>query len=777
MKRQKVYSLINIIGLGTGICLFILIMLFVHHEFRVDHFNGNLDRIYRIETNTTCVMPSGVGHLLEGQLPEIEKIVRFHLFDRGYLLFRRGERRFTVQNVTMADESVFDIFTFPFVRGDPETALQAPFSLVLTRSLAETIFGDTDPLGETLRVENKWTFTVTGIMEDVNHFHFPIEAIASFSTLGKIWGEKAMTRYEDGWQHPTYLLLSEKHDVPQTAEKINRFFTEKEVFHRPPVFKLRPLRNLYLADISLLGDQYHSHGSLLFLKIFIIVAFFILAIAAANFINLSTARASKRAKEVGVKKVVGASRSLLIQQFMFESILTSFLALVVGFLLAYFLLPLFNRIISGHLSLAVFSRFPYPFYYAGGAILLGILSGFYPALFLSNFESSRILRGLHSPKGQAAGLRKGLTVFQFVLSVSLIISTLIVSRQLNYMKNSDLGFRKDHVLTLDLNKEVKSRKDLLKQELLKSPHITDVTFSCRVPGEPMWTWGDINDKQESISVNAVDPDFFKTYGIEVIEGRNFSWEQATDRNNGIILTEAAQKYFGFDSPVGQRMEGLPNLNGNGQVIGVVKDFHFNSLRTTIKPILFYWLDGPHSKISIRIALDDTNNMAAGLAAVLGHIRHVWSDISRGYPFDYAFLDESFDRQYKSEERLSQVFLSFSVLAIFISCLGLYGLTSFSTEQRTKEIGVRKILGASVSGLVYRLSKEFTRWILLANLIAWPLAYFIMQRWLFSFAYRSRIGLLIFLSAGMMSLFIALFSVCTQIIKASTADPIKALRYE
>jgi putative ABC transport system permease protein len=776
-KNHKIYALINISGLSIGICLFLLIALFVYREYQVDRFHEFYHRIYRIETSTCCVMPPGVGHLLQGQLPEIQETIRFHLMRDEDILFQQGSRMHTLKYVAFADEGVFDVFTFPFVKGDPKTALNSEFSIVLTESVATQIFGSVDPIGKVLQTENNRTFTISGVITDVKDSHFPISAIASFASIGKMWGQAALTRLEDGWQHPTFLLLPEKHDAFSINTKINSFFKEQNVFSDTPTFKLRPLSQVYLAGESIPGDNYQIRGSPLFIRIFTVIAFFILLIASVNFVNLSTAKASQRSREVGVKKVVGASRKQLISQFLLESQITIFISLGVGLILAELILPFFSRAIGTELSLRVLLAFPFPLICVACSLILGFLAGSYPAFYLSGFTSASVKKNILTHSGGNASLRKALTVFQFTLATALIIATLTVSRQLEYMKTAELGFQKDHILTLPLNSFVDDRKEAFKQELLRSPLVSHVAFSCRIPGESMWTWGNINEKKTSIPVNAVDPDFFNTYGIEVIEGRNFAWSRPADHKNAVVLNESAVKFFNFSSPLGQELKGLPNHDGKGRVIGVVKDFHFNSLHTRIRPTIFYWEDWPHSRISVKIAGFSPQKGRRNLAKTIAHIRGIWEEFSPAYPFEIKFLDESFDRQYKAEERLSQLFIGFALLAIFISCLGLFGLVSYTTEKRTKEIGIRKVLGATASGILIMLGGQFLRWILAANIFAWPLGYLFLRGWLRNFAYRTGVDFLLFLFAGVLSLLIAGVTIGYQAAKASKSDPIISLRYE
>jgi putative ABC transport system permease protein len=778
IRRHKGYSFINIVGLSIGIALFILIMLFIQNEYSYDRFNENYERIYRIEENSGCVMPAGIGHILEGQIPELEKIVRIYPSYGEKTLIKYDEKLLQLSNLVFADSSVYNVFTFPFLRGDPATAIEAPFSMVLTESTAKRIFGNSDPLGHSIVVDNKWNFTITGIIQDVKKFHVPINAIATFVSLGDMWGEEALTQLDDGYQHPTYFLLPEEHNEASVEHEVNGWLNERHDFGENSQFKLRPLKDLYFAKEKLMGDQYQKHGNKQFIKIFSIVAIFILLIASINFINLSTSRASERAKEVGMKKVVGASRKQLVHQFLFESVLITGLALILGFMIAEFLMPVFNQIISGTLTITSFLKLPFPLLFIGGAILLGVIAGFYPALYLSAFVPNIVLKGTLTRGRKAAKFRKVLIVFQFAISIVLIIATLTIYKQLSFMKNADLGFKKDHILVLDNNRNLWSKKEVLRNELLKHPNISTISFSCRVPGETMWNWSPkINAKRATVSVNAIDPDFFQTYGIEIVMGRNFSWAMSTDRDNKFIVNEEALKFFELNSSLDKRVESIPNGNGSGEIIGVVRDFHFNSLHNSIKPVIFYWLDWPHQKVSVRISLVGADTSMSGMEKTIGYIKDKWAELCPDYPFTYSFLDESFDLQYKSEDRLSDIFVSFALLAIFIACLGLFGLSSFTAEQRKKEIGVRKVLGASTSEIALLLSKEFTKWVLMANIFAWPIAFYVMNKWLENFAYRANIGIILFLLPAMAALMIALSTVSFQSIKAATAIPVNSLRHE
>jgi len=778
IKRQKGYSVINIAGLSIGIALFILIMLFVLNEHSYDRFNEKFDRIHRIELGSGCVMPTGIAHFLAGQIPEIEEIVRFYpSFGKEYLIKHDGNY-LKIRNFVFADSSVFKVFTFPFATGIPENALKDPFSLVITERTAERIFGTENPIGRTIFIDNKWNFTITGVIRNVEKSHLPIDAIASFDSLLDIWDVDDFSQLEDDYAYPTYVLLPEEHDATAVGQKINGWFKERLNLKEGSGFKLRPLKGLYFANQRLMGDHYQRNGNWQLIQVFILVAVFILVIAGINFINLSTSRASNRAREVGIKKVVGASRKQLVSQFLFESVLTTGIALVSGFIIAEVLLPVFNNIISGNLTIKEFLTLPILLMFMCCAVVLGILAGIYPALYLSAFVPNVVLKGVLTKGRKAAKFRKALIVFQFAVSIVLIIATLGVLKQLNFMKNADLGFNKDHILVLNHNRNLWEKKSVLRNELLKHPNISQVSFSCRVPGETMWNWSPkIKGKTATISVNAIDPDFFQTYDVEMVEGRNFSWTIGADRDNRFIVNEAALSFFDLDSPLGQSVESVPNGDGQGEIIGVVKDFHFNSLHAKINPVIFYWLDWPHSKVSVKISFGNRTASTSEMRNTIRHIKKKWGELCPDYPFEYSFLDESYDLQYKSEEKLSEAFIRFALLAVFIACLGLFALAAFTAEQRTKEIGVRKVLGASSSQIVLLLTREYAKWILVANIIAWPVALYAMNTWLKNFAYRTSLGAGIFLLSAMTAMIVALFTVIFQSTKAAFADPIDALRFE
>jgi len=777
LKKNRGFSLINILGFSLSLASIILIMLYIRGESRVDGFNRNLDHIYRLEHGSSCVLPPGFGPFFDGQVPEIRKIARFDLYESEKILARWGEQNSSIRNLVFADPEVFDIFSIEFLRGSPETSFRDLSSIILTASQARAVFGSQDPVGETLLLDNQYTATVTGVIRDLDTFHIPIGALAPYDILGE-FSAGFLTRME-GYQSPTYILLQPGSDVRLVEKKLERVFsTRVKTTDRSP-FQLRPLNGLYLGLGAPLGDDYRKHGNIQTVRIFILVSVIILLIAVVNYFNLTTARASCRAKEIGMKKVIGASRRHLVIQFLSESVLFSLGAVALGVALAGLLGPVFRRILSAPFALTADVRtLPGILMIVGSGIVLGLLSGAYPAFYLASFDPVRILKGQATAGRRGASFRKLLIVFQFSVSVLLIIATITVRKQVKFMKETELGLRKEQVLILDLNQALKAKKETFKREVQKNPRITNVTFSCRVPGESMWTWETKSGEQEkTVWVNAVDPDFIPAYDIALAAGRNFSWDMQTDRDNAIIANEAAVRLFGLDSPVGRELENMPNGDGRGRIIGVVKDFHFKSLHSPIGPTLLYWRDGPHNKASLRIAPGTGSREGSGFGRVMGHIEDCWKAVCPDYPFDFVFLDDSFDRQYRSEESFNGMLAGFTLFAVLIGCLGLAGLAVHAADQRTKEIGIRMTLGASVGEIVRLLGREFGVLMIISCAVAVPAGAILMNRWLADFAYRTGVGGWTFAAACGFVLAVSLGTVGFLAAKKALSNPADALRRE
>jgi len=782
LKRYKGYSFLNFAGLTLGISIFILILLFVQHELSIDKHHENLNRIYRVqgENGTQLSTAPAVGKWISENIPEAEKVVRFK-FRHDYLVKYRPnndstrEKTLIIRDFAWSDSMVFDIFSFPLIAGDPRTALQDPFALVLTESMAQHIFGNENPIGKTLEINNEHEYHVTAVMEDLKRTHLRFDVLAPFENLGKIIGRSELDSF-NSWNLSTFVLLPEIHDTAAVASKITGLFHDrlKELRNIDFVFELFPLKDIFFSP----GSSGRNHGNRPMVLVFMSIAMFILLIACVNFLNLSTARASLRAKEVGIKKVVGSTRKRLITQFLGESVLFSLISFVLAIGLVWTFLPEFNRLIQRNLSMDYFHNPLILLIFIIGAILVGILAGIYPAFYLSAFRPVSILKGERTKGVRSAVFRKVLISFQFTISIILIIATLIVFKQIQYIKNMDLGFQKEHIVNLEIprNRDIRNNKKAFKGRLMQHPMIHNVTYSQGRPGVVYnWEGFEYKGERNGYAIFTVDPDYFDVYGLEIISGRNFSREMATDQYRTCLLNEAAVRQLELKEPVGtilhhDDLEGSSFPVKDIEVIGVVKDFHYQTLHNEIQPMMFGWNDPWLWMISVKIGAGDVQ-------ATITHIEKVWNEFSPGFPFDYHFVDDIVDNLYKNEERMAKTIGYFAVLGIFIACLGLFGLASFMTERRTKEIGVRKVLGASVVEILMLLSKEFSKWVVVANVVAWPLAYYAMNKWLADFAYRTNIDAWPFLISGVLALAIAMITVSYQSLKAAMSNPIDSLRYE
>ncbi len=766
IKRHKGYSLINISGLAIGMACCILILLWVQHEVSYNRFHEKADDIYRLYTDfhfDQGVVPfSNVPHLvgpeIQSTVPEVKLTVR--ILDDA-LTVKRGRDIFHESKILYVDPSFFDIFTFPLIQGDPETVFSEPYSVVISESMARKYFGHQDPLGEALTMDREYQLKVTGIIKDVpNNSSIIFDFLIPYSFLEAI-GYDISNRH--AWECQTYLLLNKNVPAEQVVKKISglpREYTEREEGY----FRLQPLKHIRLYTLG--GEL----GSIKYVYIFSLVALFILSIACINFMNLATARSVKRAREVGLRKVVGARRAQIIRQFFGESLFMTTFALSLAIVLVEALLPLFNRISGKSLALDFSGNFMMYLTIFCIALFTGMLSGSYPAVFLSSFLPAKVLKGSFQSSSGKPTFRKVLVVFQFSLSIILIISTAIISSQLRYIRNSDLGFDRENLIYIGMNDRIVQNYEAIRKEMLLDPHILNMTRTFQIPSYNRYSananWEGKDPSQKILlNISIIDPDYLDTMKLEIVEGRNFSWDLPTDKSH-CLLNEEAIKQMGLDSPVGKWLEH----GERGEIIGVVKNYHFMPFTYEIQPLMLLY-----NPQLFRYAMIRINGL--NIPQTIGTIEKLWNKFAPEYPFEFHFLNEDFDAIYQNERRMGEVFRYFTFLAVFISCLGLFGLASFMAEQRTKEIGIRKVLGASISGITFLLSKEFTKWVLVANAIAWPVAFFTMNKWLQGYAYRTHISLLIFVLAGVVALGIAILTVSYQAIKAALANPVDSLRYE
>jgi ABC-type antimicrobial peptide transport system permease subunit len=782
MIKHKGYSFINIFGLAVGMAICILLLLWVQFELSCDRFHKHGDDLYRIikvwrqgEVSHQSITPAPLAPALKEEFPEIINAARF--LPVGNLLLKSGEKSFYENGGVFADPAIFHMFTFPLVKGETKTALANPYSIVLTGSLAAKYFGDEEPVGKIIRVDNRVDFTVTGVMKDIpGNSHLQFDFVVPFTLIGKkgLMARLAQESLID-WHNTSYfsyVLLKSGTSYQSVSRKISNYL-QKPIPDSTSSLYLQPLKKIHLHS-SHLRPYIPGTGDIAYIYLFTAVAFLVLLIACINFMNLTTARVGTRTKEIGMRKVVGARRAHIIKQFFGESLLLAFIALIFALLLTELFLPAFNNLSGNQLTLDLAGN---PLI-IGGILLVtfftGIVSGSYPALFLSSFQPGSVLKGKLRLGTRGFLSRKILVVFQFTLTVIFLIGTIVIYKQFHYLQNRKLGFDKTHLVYLSIPEEIRPNYESLKNELLRDSSLEGVTASVSLPsfGRDINTqlvdWeGKDPGKEILMRGVGVDYDFIETFKMEMARGRSFSREFSLDKAN-YILNETAVKAMGIESPVGKQLTLMGNT---GTIIGVVKDYHFRSLHTKIAPLLLRvyeprWLRFLFARVK-----------PGEISRALKQLESKWKQLVPGYPFQYRFVDDLLDSMFQSEQRIKSAFNYLTLLAICIASLGLFGLASYLAEQRTREIGIRKVFGASMTNIGVLFSSEFLKWIMLANMIAWPISYFFLDRLMRNFAYRVGIGIWPFLLAGLLGVVIALLTVSHQAFKAAAANPIDALKYE
>jgi putative ABC transport system permease protein len=775
--RHKGFSILNITGLAIGMVCTILILFWVQHELSFDRYHKNGKNIYRIlqhiqysEIVTWAINQGPLGPALKEEIPEIEEQARF-CFAQWRMKY---DDQVFVELGGYTDPSLFKMFTIPFSKGDPETALADPRSLVLTGEVAQKIFGDEDPIGKTIHVGSNYDFKVTGILQDIpDNSHFRFKFLANMDVA------KEVGRTVDSWKNShftTYVQLADNVSMEEANKKIYNFLDAKPTLEDWEKLSLQPLFKIHLG--SGIGYDTFGTGNTKYIVIFLAAALFMLLIACINFMNLSTARSLLRSREVGLRKVVGAFRGQLIRQFLGESIFQSLIAMILAVGFGILLLPAFNQFARKSFTAHLFLRPDVILGLAAILLFAGFIAGFYPAFVLSKFRPVSVLKGTTGTAGGRSFFRKALVVFQFSVAMILMVGSLVIYSQIHFMRNKDLGYDKENLVTLAFNTIVQQNYETFRNELLGNIDILNVTRVAGLPTDgyyfsnSRWNWeGKDPDKDILFRANFVDYDYLETLKAPVVMGRNFSKDYGADAT-GIILNEISQKAMGFEDPIGKRVtlgEDSENVS-QFQIIGVVKDFHYVSLRTEIEPMILLFAPEQCSQIVIRIRSENTPE-------TLKFMSGVWKKYAGDFEFDYHFLDESLDTLYRGEQQVGRIINVFTTLSVFISCLGLFGLASFMALRRTKEIGIRKVLGASISGVVVLLTKEFSKWVIVANLIAWPLSYFALNQWLQEFPYRTDIKLWIFIGTGLLTFVIAILTVSFQSLRAALSNPADSLRYE
>ena len=782
LRKDKIYSAINILGLSIGITCSVFLLMYILDELSYDRYHEDAANIYRVVSNirepdnafTWAVAQIPLADELRDNYPEVKSAVRF--FGLGRTLYKHGEKEFYEERFYLADSTVFGMFDYKFLYGDVNTALDNPNSIVLTEKTAGKYFGKTDAVGSSFRNQQGDVYNVTGVIEDVPlNSHFIFDALISRNT---------MPGYQGSWGNFgvfTYIQLPESYELAKMdtsllkviREKVDPIFAEYGITIR---YELQRITDIHLH--SKIQDEAEEGGDISYIYVFGAVAAFMLVIACINYMNLATARSASRAKEVGIRKVMGSQRAQLIAQFIVESVVLALIALAVSLLLIYGLLPLFNQLSNKQLPFAFVTQAPVILSLLGIVVFAGVIGGSYPAFYLSGFNPVNVLKGKVAVRGGNVIFRKFLVIVQFSISIFMLISTLIVFDQLQFMREKDLGFSRERILRIGLpGDELFRKSSVIAERMRQTPGVAGVATTGSTPGQGIGKLlmkvedneGKMTDR--GVDLFTADYDFVRTMGMSIIEGRDFSREISSDTTFAILVNESMVDRMGWDNPIGKKLLFGGGPNPEKHVVGVVMDYHQNSLYDAIEPLIII-LRPNNGSLVIKTQEGDVRESIAS-------IEKTWNEVNPGYPFEYIFLDQDFDSQYKSDEKRSQIFTVFSILTIAIACLGLLGLAAFTTEQRYKEIGVRKVIGATVRSLVVLISREFFILVGAGMLLAFPAAWYFTSTWLENFAYRIELEgeWMTFILSSLLAFAITLITVGFHVIRAASANPVNALRDE
>lgn len=772
LVKFRAYSAINLTGIAVAVSVALMIAFFVRTELKMDSFQKNRDHIYRVESKDWALLGAPHGKLIKEEFAEVENYVTFNNISFGGLYVKKKDDTvISLRRTLWASEDFFKVFDAKFIHGGGEDLLKAPFSIVLTRSDAIRLFGHVDVMGKEVVIKNKYSFKVTGVIEDIKNVHFRTGSVISFNTLPEVIDDKKFMTRLDSWNHATFLKLKPETDVDSLGKKITAFFNNlylrRHNVKSTNVYSLRNFKDIYFCN-----EKFHEysmkHGSSSFLMILTGIAVFIILIACINYINISTSIAGLRAKEIGLRKTVGGSRSSLILQFMLETAIVCSIGFILASVSLYFIMPQFGSMLGTELEFSILD--PWALLIMSTVwLVVTLAAGLYPALYLTSFKPSEVLKGRNSVVHKG-NLRKVLVVFQFTVSIALSIATLIIFDQISFMRNAETGFSRDQVVTLGLRGELRSKRELIRKELMRIPDVKAVAYCNAIPGYIRWTETFESGGVEcEASYNPIDEHYLNLMDLKLIEGRNLVKSDRSEELEGFICNETAMKTLGFKRPwVGKSID-----NGYAKkavIVGVVKDFHIDSLHSKIKPL--FMSIRTHGLSTANIKLNGKN-----VPEVMEKVKKLWKRYAPDYPFRYHFINEAFDNQYRREEKMGNMVGYFALLALFIAGAGLTGLSSFAAMQKRKEVSVRKVLGASVPGVVMLLAADFMKWVLIANIVAWPLVWSGMNKWLSNFAYRTDIDFTLFIYAGTAAFVIAFITVCYHSVKAATENPAEVLKCE
>ena len=780
--KEKIYSAINILGLTIGITCSMFLLLYVLDELSFDRYHSKADKIYRIVSNikepdnafTWAVAQIPLADELRDNYPEVENAVRF--FGTGRNLYKYGDQQFYEEGFYLADSTVFDMFDYEFISGDKNTALDLPYSIVLTESISKKYFGTEDPMGKSIKNQQNEEYKVTGLIKDVpENSHFRFDALQSRSSI---------PGYQGSWGNfgvYTYIELPRGYDLEKMYTSLDTIVAQKV----DPIFKdvgisikyeLQPIADIHLH--SKIQDEAESGGDISYIYIFGAIACFMIIIACINYMNLATARSANRGKEVGVRKVMVAQKPQLITQFITESVLIALISLLVSLVAIYLLLPAFNSVANKSIPFGYILQGPVILSLVGIVVFVGIVGGSYPAFYLSGFNPVNVLKGKGASKGGSVLFRKALVITQFSISIFMLISTMIVFDQLEFIRNKDLGFQKERVIKITLSeRELRQRGPALVEKFKQSPLVEKVGMADASPGEGIGKLLiQVEDSEGKMVDRGVDLysagfDFVPTMGMEIVQGRNFSRDVISDTTYAVLVNEAMVKRMNWADPIGRKFVFGSREPVEKRVVGVVKDYNQNSLYDVIEPLMIILNDNLRN-VFVRVREGDVRQSLASLESI-------WNEVNPNFPFEYNFLDQDFDSQYKADEKRSKIFTVFSALTLSIACLGLLGLAAFTTEQRTNEIGVRKVIGASVPSLIILVTKEFFILVAISMVMAFPVAWYFTDGWLQNFAYRIELTgeWLTFILSVLLAFLITMATVGFHVIRAAIANPVNSLRDE
>ncbi|MFH1940473.1 MAG: ABC transporter permease [bacterium] len=775
IKKHKGYSFINIAGLAIGFACSILMVLYVFHELSYDRFHKNADYIYRLCQSEHPYQAPQTAKLLADNLPEIKNYAR--ILVQGEQIIQHKEKKFKETGFVRADAGLFRMFSFKFKHGNPETALQQPFSMVISEKIAHKYFGNENPIGKIFKLNNEDDYTITGVMEDMpQNSHFRYDFFATLTNADDMFGVEWMNNW--GWENfLVYFFIQDEFSKSAFETKCSELIAKhrnSDPNNPLPEYSIQPLKDIHLYSSHFKNDI-QPQNSITYVMIFSAIGILILLIACFNYINLLTANATTRMKEIGIKKVVGATRKQLALQFIGESFVILFIALLLSLVIVEISLPIFNALSGKVLSFTALIQMKTILSILGIILITGILAGCFPAFFLSAFQPVNALKASTSSGKSKFHFRRLLVGAQFTVVIILICSAIFMFRQIHYLQHKELGFNKEYTLISEVDAfEDVEKYNTLKQALLQQSVVTSVSSASRVPSGSLNNFGALIPEGQTDWITMpfvhMSFDYFETLGITASQGRLFSNKLETDVNEAIILNEAAVNRLGIhENPVGQSVEcAWPR--SRRKIVGIVNDFHFESLYESIRPTAFVIYHSMCRNLMVKVK-------PSNAISTINTIKKICSNFYPDWIFEFHFIDERLERIYQTDKNTFQLMGYFTALAIFIACMGLFGLASFMMKRRTKEIGVRKVLGASVSVIIVMLSKNIIRWVLAANLIAWPIAWFAMNKWLQNFAYRIEMSLWMFILAGALALLIALVTVSYQAIRAATANPVESLRYE